>query len=129
MVADATIFRRPSLPPVLLRPRVLGEWLSTRDRERWPAPPAGDGRPVMLIPGFMAGDASLTRMAVWLRSGGFTLARSGIRWNTGCMEPRVVELQRRLERAVEQAGQPALLVGQSRGGSIARALAVLAPDH
>jgi pimeloyl-ACP methyl ester carboxylesterase len=83
----------------------------------------------MLIPGFMAGDTSLTRMAVWLRSGGFTLARSGIRWNTACMEPTVVELQRRLERAVEQAGQPALLVGQSRGGSIARALAVLAPGH
>jgi pimeloyl-ACP methyl ester carboxylesterase len=82
----------------------------------------------MLIPGFMAGDTSLTRMAVWLRSGGFILARTGIRWNTACMEPTVVELQRRLERATDEAGQPALLVGQSRGGSIARALAVLAPD-
>ena len=33
----------------------------------WPAPPDGDGRPVMLIPGFLAGDTSLTRMALWLR--------------------------------------------------------------
>jgi pimeloyl-ACP methyl ester carboxylesterase len=82
----------------------------------------------MLIPGFMAGDTSLTRMAVWLRGGGYTLARSGIRWNTACMEPTVIELQRRLERATEKAGRPALLIGQSRGGSIARALSVLAPE-
>jgi pimeloyl-ACP methyl ester carboxylesterase len=82
----------------------------------------------MLIPGFMAGDTSLTRMALWLRDGGYVLARSGIRWNTACMEQTVVELERRLERAVDEAGQPALLIGQSRGGSIARALSVLAPD-
>ena len=82
----------------------------------------------MLIPGFLAGDESLTRMAVWLRSGGYTLARSGIRWNVDCMEPIVAAVEARLERAVSAAGRPALLVGQSRGGSIARAVAVLRPD-
>jgi hypothetical protein len=30
----------------------------------------------MLVPGFMAGDASLTRMALRLRTGGYELARS-----------------------------------------------------
>jgi pimeloyl-ACP methyl ester carboxylesterase len=128
MSIDASTIPRIGIPLTSPRPRVAAEFLSTLDRRSWPEPPAGDGRPVMLIPGFLAGDTSLTRMAVWLRSGGYTLARSGIRWNTGCMELTVVELQRRLERAVEQAGQPALLVGQSRGGSIGRALAVLAPD-
>jgi triacylglycerol lipase len=102
--------------------------MSTRDRTRWPEPPVGDGRPVMLIPGFLAGDQSLTRMALWLRTGGYTLARSGIRWNADCMEETVNAVQRRLERAVDQAGMPALLVGQSRGGSIGRAVAVLRPD-
>jgi pimeloyl-ACP methyl ester carboxylesterase len=82
----------------------------------------------MLIPGFLAGDTSLTRMAVWLRSGGFVLARSGITWNTGCMEKTVERLEGRLSAAVEQAGQPALIIGQSRGGSIGRALAVLRPE-
>lgn len=82
----------------------------------------------MLIPGFLAGDASLTRMALWLRTGGFALARSGITWNTGCMETTLEAVERRLERAVERAGQPALLIGQSRGGSISRALAALRPD-
>jgi triacylglycerol lipase len=106
----------------------VGEWLSTYDPEDWPPAPAGEGRPVMLIPGFMAGDQSLTRMAVWLRTGSFVLARSGIRWNSGCMEPTVTSVERRLERAVKRTGKRALIVGQSRGGCIGRALAVLRPD-
>ena len=118
-------FGLPLAPP---RPRMMSEWLSTYDDERWPTPPQGDGRPVMLVPGFLAGDGSLTRMAVWLRAGGYVLARSGIRWNTRCMEPTVLELERRLEQAVARTGQRALLVGQSRGGTIGRALATLRPD-
>jgi pimeloyl-ACP methyl ester carboxylesterase len=82
----------------------------------------------MLIPGFLAGDTSLTRMAIWLRTGGFALARSGITWNTGCMQDTVERLARRLDRAVTAAGRPALLIGQSRGGSIGRVLAVRRPD-
>jgi pimeloyl-ACP methyl ester carboxylesterase len=128
MSTDADTFPRFGLPLTLPRPRVVNEWLSTRDRDEWPAPPSGDGRPVMLIPGFLAGDQSLTRMAVWLRTGGYTLIRSGIRWNVDCMEPLVEAVEARLGRAVDAAGRPALLVGQSRGGSIARAVAVLRPD-
>lgn len=116
------------MPLTVPRPRAVVEWLSTRDAEDWPPAPAGNGRPVMLIPGFMAGDGSLARMAVWLRTGGFVLARSGIRWNSGCMEPTVGSVEGRLERAVEQTGRRALIVGQSRGGCIGRALAVLRPD-
>lgn len=82
----------------------------------------------MLVPGFLAGDQSLTRMALWLRTGGFALARSGINWNTGCMEKVVEAVEHRLELAVERTGQRALLVGQSRGGSIGRAVSVLRPD-
>ncbi len=128
MSTDATAVPRFGLPLTPPRPRVLAEWLSTRNREHWPEPPPGAGRPVMLIPGFLAGDTSLTRMALWLRSGGYELARSGITWNTGCMEPTVQSLERRLERAVKRTGRPALVVGQSRGGCIGRALAVRRPD-
>lgn len=109
-------------------PRIVPEWLSTSDRDHWPQPPAGDGRPAMLVPGLAFGDQTLTRMAVWLRGGGFELVRSGIGHNTACMEPVVVELEGRLEQAVQRTGKRALLVGQSRGGQIARALAALRPD-
>ena len=128
MSTDASTFPRIGFPLAPPRVRILSEWNSTRDRQGWPEPPPGDGRPVMLIPGFLAGDASLTRMALWLRTGDYTLARSGIRWNTDCMEPTVRSLEQRLERAVERSGMPALVVGQSRGGSIGRAIAVLRPD-
>ena len=124
---SATIPHLP-LPLAAPRPRLLSEWISTRDAHTWPAAPDGDGQAVMLVPGFLAGDTSLTRMALWLRGGGYTLARSGINRNTGCMEPTVARLEARLEDAVQRTGRRALLVGQSRGGSIGRALAVLRPD-
>lgn len=125
---DAGTIPRWGLPLTPPHPRVLGEFLSTYDSEKWPAAPAGEGAAVMLIPGFMAGDQSLTRMAVWLRTGGYVLARSQIRWNSNCMEPTVRSVEQRLERAVERTGRRALVVGQSRGGCIGRALAVLRPD-
>ncbi|MGH2866685.1 MAG: esterase/lipase family protein [Solirubrobacteraceae bacterium] len=128
MTTEAFSPPRFGLPLTVPRPRLVTEWRSTQDPVHWPQAPDGDGRPVMLIPGFLAGDTSLTRMAVWLRTGGYELARSGITWNTGCMEETVQRLQERLERAVQSAGQPALIVGQSRGGAIGRALSVLRPD-
>lgn len=108
--------------------RILGEWRSTRDPAGWPPAPAGNGSPAMLIPGFLAGDPSLSRMAGWLRSGGYALSRSGVTWNVACMEPTAGAIEARLEAAVERAGRRALLVGQSRGGTIGRALAVRRPD-
>jgi triacylglycerol lipase len=128
VATDASRFPRLGLPLTPPRPRLAAEWLSTRDHEKWPLAPAGDGRPVMLVPGFLAGDQSLTRMAVWLRTGGFVLARSGISWNTDCMERVVETVEHRLEAAVQRTGRRALLVGQSRGGSIGRAVAVQRPD-
>ena len=119
---------RLGMPTNVPGPRFASEWLSTCDPEQWPEPPTGGGRPAMLVPGLLAGDRTVTRMAVWLRGGGFELVRSGIGHNTHCMEPTVIELEQRLERAVERTGQPALLIGQSRGGTIARALTVLRPD-
>lgn len=110
------------------RARVAAEWLSTADWHRWPAPPEGDGRPVLLIPGFLAGDGSLGRLAAWLRSGDFRTYRSGIAINTACMEPLLQHLEARLLSIVERNGQPAVLLGQSRGGTLGRALAVRRPE-
>ena len=82
-------------------------------------------RPVLLIPGFMAGDASLTVLAGWLRRRGHEVRTSGIRLNVGC-SGRELE---RLDKVLEAFGEPVVVVGQSRGGTIARALAARHRDR
>jgi pimeloyl-ACP methyl ester carboxylesterase len=80
--------------------------------------------PVLLIPGFMAGDASLTLLARWLRRRGHQVRLSGIRVNAGCAGRELS----RLEDVLARFGEPAILIGQSRGGTLARALAARHPD-
>lgn len=88
----------------------------------------GRGQPVMLIPGFLAGDDSLALMTRWLRRTGHHTSKAGIRLNIGCSGRGLAGLERRLEALVERQGRPAAVIGQSRGGSFAKALAVLRPD-
>lgn len=87
-----------------------------------------DAPPALLIPGFMAGDGSLRMMRAWLRRRGHHVRTSGIRTNVGCAERVVERLERRLRLLAEDAEEPVFVIGQSRGGALARALAVRAPD-
>lgn len=91
------------------------------------ARPREGAQPVMLIPGFMAGDRSLGVMRSWLRSRGHPVATSGLRLNAGCAEAIVGRLQEELRSFADRCGAPAILVGQSRGGALARSLAVREP--
>lgn len=84
-------------------------------------------RPVMLIPGFMAGDSSLAVMRTWLRRQGHEVLMSGMRINAGCAERIVSRLQEQLVAFAEMHEQPVVLIGQSRGGALARSLAVREP--
>ena len=88
----------------------------------------GRGRPVMLLPGFLAGDASLGPMAGWLKRAGYRPTRAGMRANVDCSGALVGRLEERLERVVLDQGMRAVLVGQSRGGALAKVLAVRRPD-
>jgi pimeloyl-ACP methyl ester carboxylesterase len=88
----------------------------------------GRGRPVLLIPGFMAGDGSLAPMAGWLRRAGYRATRSGLRANVDCSGALLERLETRLERIVREQGTHAVVIGQSRGGGLAKVLAVRRPD-
>jgi pimeloyl-ACP methyl ester carboxylesterase len=88
----------------------------------------GEGRPVMLIPGFMAGDGSMATMTRWLRANGYRTSRAGIRANVGCSEDYLSRLETRLEELAAASGQRVAIIGQSRGGVFARVLAVRRPD-
>jgi pimeloyl-ACP methyl ester carboxylesterase len=88
----------------------------------------GDGRPVLLIPGFLAGDGSLVTLTRWLRANGYRTSRAGIRANIDCSAEACARLETRLEALAAESGQRVAIVGQSRGGTFARVLAARRPD-
>jgi pimeloyl-ACP methyl ester carboxylesterase len=88
----------------------------------------GRGRPVLLIPGFLAGDGSLSMMAGWLKRTGYRPSRAGIVSNVNCAAVLMPRLEERLERLVELQAKRAAVVGQSRGGTLAKVLAKRRPD-
>ena len=88
----------------------------------------GQGRAVLLIPGYLAGDASLAVMTRWLRGLGYRTRKAGIRSNVDCSAAVVACLEERLELMAEQSGDRVAIIGQSRGGIIARGLAKRRPD-
>jgi triacylglycerol lipase len=86
------------------------------------------GQPVLLIPGFLAGDDSLGLMTHWLRRTGHHTRKAGMRANVDCSEAAVERLLERVEVLAECHEQRVALVGQSRGGTLARVMAVRRPD-
>jgi len=91
-----------------------------------PGPPATG--PVVLVPGFMAGDTTLLLLSRHLRRVGYRTYRSRIRANVGCTAKAALALEGRVERLVEERGGKATLVGHSLGGLLARAVAAQRPD-
>src|ERR687886_899088 len=73
------------------------------------------GQPVMLIPGFLAGDDSLGLMTQWLRRTGHHTRKAGIRSNVDCSAVAMDRLEERLEAMAGTRGQKVAIVGQSRG--------------
>ncbi len=87
-----------------------------------------DGQPVLLIPGFLAGDDSLGIMTRWLRRTGHHTRKAGMRSNVNCSARAFDLLEERLELMAETRGQKVAIVGQSRGGNFAKVLARRRPD-
>jgi triacylglycerol lipase len=90
--------------------------------------PRSDGAPVLLIPGFLAGDVSLSVMREWLRRMGYAAHASGIHANVDCSDRSIDRLEKRLRRLRRRYGRRVALVGHSRGGHFAKALARRRPD-
>jgi pimeloyl-ACP methyl ester carboxylesterase len=84
---------------------------------------AGNGQPVLLIPGFLAGDWTLLRMAGWLNRLGYQTYFSGIDWNIDCPNKTSERLRWRLEYiANETQNARVTVIGHSLGGLLARFL-------
>lgn len=135
----------PGTAPTLGEVAVRAAWRGAHVRElRWQAElarlladpvwrgaglPRGDGAPVLLLPGFLAGDQSLSIMARWLRRLGYAPRRAGIALNVRCSDVAVDRLDQVLHHVHARTGRQVAIVGHSRGGHFAKALAVRRPDQ
>jgi len=120
----------PSVPPIWRESRLALEAMSLLRSDIWRGQGMadGEGQPVLLIPGFLAGDNSLGLMTMWLRRSGYHTSRAGIRANVGCSGGTLDRLIERLDDLAERQGRRVAIVGQSRGGQFAKVLAVRRPD-
>lgn len=111
--------------PLLLEGRIGAERLALlRDPVfRGQGLPGGHGEPVLLVPGFMAGDWSLALLAGWLRRLGYRPYGSGLRINQHGSEATVAMLTGHLRAAARECVQPVSIIGHSRGGALAVVLA------
>ena len=132
-------YGRPALAALLREGSVVAEagrlavrrGSARRERRRTPysrRAAVRSAEPVLLVPGFLAGDWTLREMGATLRQQGFRTYRSRILANVGCTLDAAAMLEARLERLVEQRGTRVQIVGHSLGGMIARGLAARRPD-
>jgi pimeloyl-ACP methyl ester carboxylesterase len=89
---------------------------------------SGRRRGVLLIPGFSAGDLSLSPLAAKLRELGQETFPSGIWCNLKCPYHTMPHLEKVLRRAKEKTGAKVVIIGHSLGGLYARELARRVPE-
>lgn len=109
---------------------VVAEAASLRWSHLWDgaeAPP-GEGRAVVLVPGFAIPGSSLAPLARWLRWGGWRTAVVPLGFNVDCGERAVGRVVDVLEQGAAQTGAPVAVIGHSRGGQLARVATVRRPE-
>jgi pimeloyl-ACP methyl ester carboxylesterase len=90
--------------------------------------PRGDGRSVLLLPGFLAGDSSLSLLALFLRRIGYRPIQCEIWFNSGCFATFDRRMVDQLVGAHDRSGRRVAIIGHSRGGHFARSLAARHPN-
>src|SRR5579872_6986602 len=115
---------------ILGEARFLGEYLRFRgDSFASSARASGaNWRPILLIPGFMAGDASLYPLGSRLRAEGHRVFYAGIWMNADCPAKTLERLRKRIHQVSLQTRRKVAFIGHSLGGIYARELARMEPD-
>lgn len=90
--------------------------------------PHGDGHPVLVLPGFTAGDPSTLLLRRFLRELDYQVLPWQLGTNTGNAW-LVPMLHRRINAIIKTTDEPFSIVGQSLGGVFARELARSFPSH
>jgi pimeloyl-ACP methyl ester carboxylesterase len=90
--------------------------------------PQGDGHPVLVLPGWLASDASTRALRWFLRNRGYHVHGWRLGRNDGPTSAIVAGMAKRLLGLRERHGRTVSLVGWSLGGVYARELARRFPD-
>ena len=92
--------------------------------------PAGDGRPIMLLPGLVTSDRSNILMKRYLAALGYRVEgwKLGRNYGTRAVGSEGEKLLERLQQYHDDAGAPVTLIGVSLGGILARFAAARRPD-
>ena len=85
--------------------------------------PRGDGRAVVVLPGLFANDFYLEPMHRWLKRIGYRPLRSTLLLNAGCPQRLREQIEDHLHLRTAGDVRPIALIGHSRGGILAWAVA------
>jgi hypothetical protein len=122
--------QRPSPLLLLLEGRAVFEWLSAEITMPMLSRslPKGDGHPVLVLPGFMAGDFSTSVLRRFLTKQGYAAYGWGQGRNLGPKEGVFDTLRAQLDRLHKEHGRKVTVIGWSLGGIFAREIAREMPD-
>lgn len=117
-------------PPLRLLWRellVFWHWLRSRFATLSPAA-AASGQPVMILPGFLAGDWSTRSLRADLSHEGYTPYGWGLGFNRGATSDIVARIDGQVDAIIAATGRIPALIGWSLGGIYAREYAKHHPD-
>jgi pimeloyl-ACP methyl ester carboxylesterase len=111
---------RPRLLHQVIEPRAFLEMAALP----WALPmlagaPRGDGHPVLLLPGFLADEATLFALKLFLRNRGYDVRTWGFGRNVGFSSKHASALEQKIRHLHHKAGRKVSLVGWSLGGMFA----------
>ncbi len=129
MTAAHETIAPPSRLLLLAEGRAL--WELGSSMALWPLlqlAPRGDGHPVLVLPGLVAGDGSTTVLRSYLRSRGYDAHGWGLGRNLGPRRGIEEGMLEKLASLHERSARKVSLVGWSLGGVYARLLAARKPE-
>lgn len=121
---------KPSLLSILLEARAPFEFASLGLCIRaLSKSPKGDGRPILLVPGYLASDISMKPLGAFLSFLGYQVYYPEMGRNMGKVNTDMLRLGARVEKiSMELDKQKLTLIGWSLGGVITREAARLFPE-
>ena len=119
-----------TLTPIWREAKWPTEWMRLRLNPIWfgCGVTRGRGEPVLLIPGFMAGDGLMLELQRWLNRIGYRTYLSNIVCNNDCPDKTAAALAKRLRAIKKRHGCNVRVIGHSLGGMLAKSLVQDHPD-